>query len=257
MRISPRLPYREYVRQSRRPIVVAHRGASAFAPENTISAFTLALQQGAEAIEVDVHLSQDGIPVVIHDHTLDRTTTGKGLVSHHTLADLRSLDAGSWFDPAFAGQRIPTLGEVLAWAQGRIYLKIEVKTLPMRYPGVEEKILALLRRWDMEEHVEVFSFDHHCVRRFKALAPHIPVGVCYVGDVGDPVALARYASAEVIHPQWMGISPALVETAHAAGLLVDAWTVNDPETATRLAAWGVDFVTTDAPGPIREALGKG
>lgn len=256
MRISTRLPYREYVLQHR-PVVVAHRGAMAYAPENTIAAYTLALEQGAEAIELDVHLSQDGIPVVIHDHTLERTTNGKGLVASHTFADLRGLDAGAWFSPSFAGQRILTLGEVLAWAQGRVYLKIELKTLPMRYAGIEEKVLALLKRWDMEEQVEVFSFDHPCVRRFKALAPHIPVGVCYTGDVGDHVALARYASAEVIHPQWMGVSREVVEAAHAAGLWVDAWTVNDPQIAQSLAEWGVDFIKTDAPAVVRKGLGKG
>lgn len=256
MRISLRLPYKEYVRQHR-PVVVAHRGAMAYAPENTIAAYTLALEQGAEVIELDVHLSQDEVPVVIHDHTLERTTNGKGLVKAHSFAALRTLDAGAWFSPAFAGQRILALGEVLAWAQGRIYLKIELKTLPMRYVGIEEKVLALLKRWDMEEQVEVFSFDHPCVRRFKALAPHIPVGVCYTGDVGDHVALARYASAEVIHPQWTGVSREVVEAAHAAGLWVDAWTVNDPQIAKSLAEWGVDFIKTDAPAQIREALRKG
>ncbi|GBD10437.1 Glycerophosphodiester phosphodiesterase [bacterium HR23] len=255
MRMSLRLPYWEYVRQHR-PVVVAHRGAMAYAPENTLAAYTLALQQGAEAIELDVHLSQDGVPVVIHDHTLERTTNGKGLVGDHTFAELRALDAGGWFGSAFAGQRILALGEVLAWAQGRIYLKIELKTLPMRYLGIEEKVLALLKKWDMEEQVEVFSFDHPCVRRFKALAPHIPVGVCYTGDVGDHVALARYASAEVLHPQWMGISQEVVEKAHSAGLWVDAWTVNDPQVAKTLADWGVDFLKTDDPVRVREALGK-
>ncbi|MCS7207460.1 MAG: glycerophosphodiester phosphodiesterase [Dehalococcoidia bacterium] len=255
MRISPRLPYREFVRQ-RRPVVVAHRGAMAFAPENTIAAFTLALEQGAEVIELDVHLSKDGIPVVIHDHTLERTTNGKGLVSAHTFEALRTLDAGAWFDPAFAGQRILSLGEVLAWAQGRAYLKIELKTLPMRYPGIEEKVLVLLQRWDMEEQVEVFSFDHPCVRRFKQMAPHIPVGVCYSADVGDHVALARYAGAEVLHPHWTAISREMVEKAHAAGLWVDAWTVNDPQVVRTLVEWGVDFLKTDAPAQIREALGQ-
>ncbi|MFN3975283.1 MAG: glycerophosphodiester phosphodiesterase [Dehalococcoidia bacterium] len=256
MRISTRLPYREYVRQNR-PVVVAHRGAMAFAPENTISAYILALEQGAEAIELDVQLSQDGVPVVIHDHTLERTTNGKGLVASHTFAQLRDLDAGAWFASQFAGQRILTLGEVLAWAQGRIYLKIELKSLPMRYAGIEEKVLGLLKRWDMEEQVEVFSFDHPCVRRFKALAPHIPVGVCYTGDVGDHVALARYANAEVIHPHWTGISRGVLEAAHAGALWVDAWTVNDPQVAKTLAGWGIDFIKTDVPAEVRKALGKG
>ncbi|MBI4234224.1 MAG: glycerophosphodiester phosphodiesterase [Chloroflexi bacterium] len=248
-----KVSYRDALKRGR-PLLVAHRGAAGSAPENTMAAFELALNQGADAIELDVHLSKDGVPVIIHDHTLERTSNGKGLVAWQTVRELRELDAGAWFRPQFAGQRLPTLEEFLAWARGRVYVKVEIKNLPTRYQGIEERVIGLLSQYEMVGYTEVFSFDHHCVRRVGELCPEVVRGVCYVGDIIDHVAVARWAGALVLHPHWSAVRPELVAAAHKAGSYVDAWTVNEMDVAQRLAMWGVDCIKTDYPDLLLETL---
>ena len=190
-----------------RPLVVAHRGASGYAPENTFASFALGLEQGADLLELDVHLSRDGEPVVIHDEALDRTTDGRGLVVEHTVAELRQFDAGAWFGPQFAGQRIPTLDEVLAWARGRICLALEIKNAPSFYPGIEAKIAALLDRHDMLRRTLVISFDHPALRRLGGLAPGLLTGALYACRPVDQVDLAHAAGARVLAPAWSFVTP--------------------------------------------------
>ena len=126
---------------------VGHRGAKGHAPENTFASFNLALEMGVNAVETDVHLSKDGEVVLIHDHTVDRTTDGRGFVKDMTLRELKQLDAGSWYDTRFAGQRIPTLTELLEWARGRVGVAIEIKNGPIYYPGIAEKVHW--KRWEI------------------------------------------------------------------------------------------------------------
>lgn len=238
----------------RRPLVIAHRGASGDAPENTMAAFRLALEQGADVIELDVHMTADGFPVVFHDDTVDRTTNGKGLLRSKTLAELQGLDAGSWFNRRFAGERAPTLEEVVNWAKGKVPLAIEIKNLPHRYRGIEASVTGVLeRRHALGEH-EVFSFDHVCARRFKAREPGLLTGVCYHGDAVDHAALAQSANATVLHPMLYDIRPDALREAHAAGLLVFPWTADDPEDIRALAALGVDGITTNYPARAREQI---
>src|SRR5258708_746117 len=132
-------------RSSGRPRVFGHRGAMGHAPENTFASFERAVEIGVDAIELDVHLSADDEVVAIHDHQLNRTTNGQVVVHDMTLAELKQLDAGVHFDPAWAGQRIPTLGETLAWARGRCVLDIEIKGGPWPYPGIEARVVDLIR----------------------------------------------------------------------------------------------------------------
>jgi glycerophosphoryl diester phosphodiesterase len=234
--------------------VVAHRGASGYAPENTFASFTLGLEQGADLLELDVHLSRDGEPVVIHDEALDRTTDGRGLVVEHTLAELRQLDAGAWFGPQFAGQRIPTLDEVLAWARERTCLAIEIKNAPSFYPGIEAKIAALLDRHDMLRRTLVISFDHQALRRLGGLAPGLLTGALYACRPVDPVALARAAGARVLAPGWSFVTPADVAAAHAAGLRINAWSTSNPAVLRHLIGAGVDAITTNHPDLLLRAL---
>src|SRR5512136_2560745 len=129
---------------------VGHRGARGHAPENTLASFDLAVEMGVNVVETDVHLSKDGEVVLIHDHTVDRTTNGHGFVKDLTLAELKWLDAGSWYDPKYAGERIPTLAELLTWAKDRVGVAIEIKNGPIYYPGIAEKTIRLLRDHGME-----------------------------------------------------------------------------------------------------------
>ncbi|TAK36232.1 MAG: glycerophosphodiester phosphodiesterase, partial [Chloroflexota bacterium] len=234
--------------------VVGHRGAMGHAPENTMASFTQGLALGADAIELDVQLSRDGALVVIHDATVDRTTSGTGLVKDLSLQELRQLDAGSWFGPQFAGERIPTLGEVLDWARGRTRLIVEIKNGPVYYPGIAERVVACLREHNMLSDAMVISFDHPVVREVKDLEPALRTGVLYVGRVADPVALAARSGADVLMPLAAYVTQDLINLAHAAGLRVSTWTVDQPEEMRRLMTLGVDGIGTNYPDRLRALL---
>ena len=235
------------------PQVIGHRGAAGYAPENTMASFERGLALGVDAIELDIHPTSDGELVVIHDPTLERTTNGHGFVSAHSLAQLQQLDAGAWFDPAFAGQRIPVFREVLAWARGRTRVVIEIKQGPIFYPNVEELLIAALDQANMRDQVLVISFDHLSARKVKQLAPDIPTGVLYVGRCINPVALARDAQADALLPYWALLTKAEVAAAHDAGLYIAPW--GGPEQNYEfILATGVDAVAADFPDRPREVL---
>jgi len=235
------------------PYVIGHRGAAGYAPENTMVAFERGIALRADAIELDVHPTADGHLVVIHDPTLNRTTNGTGLVAQHTLAQLRGLDAGSWFDPSFAGERIPTLREVLQWAHGRTKVVIEIKQGPIFYPNVEQLLVAELDAAGMRGDVLVISFDHQSVRRVKELAPDIVTGVLYAGRMIDPVPLAKAANADALLPYWALLTKEEVDAAHAAGLMVSPWGGPEQDYCIILAT-GVDAVASDFPDRPRTVM---
>jgi glycerophosphoryl diester phosphodiesterase len=202
---------------------------------------------GVDAVETDVHLSKEGEFVLIHDHTVDRTTDGRGFVRDMTLAQLRRLDAGSWYDPKFAGERIPTLEELLAWARGRVGVALEIKNGPIYYPGIAEKTVGLVRRHGMERQVILISFDHLVLREAKRIAPEIATGILYVAGLADPVGAARAALADSLNPNWAFVTPELVQAAHAAGLAVSPWNPDDAATLRMLSDMGVDSAGSDCP----------
>ncbi len=235
------------------PQVIGHRGAAGYAPENTMASFERGLALGVDAIELDIHPTSDGELVVIHDPTLERTTNGHGFVSTHTLAQLQQLDAGTWFDPTFAGERIPAFREVLEWARGRTRVVIEIKQGPIFYPKVEELLIAALDQAGMRDQVLVISFDHISVRKVKQLAPDIPTGVLYAGRCINPVALARDAEADALLPYWALLTKEEVTAAHEAGLYIAPW--GGPEQNYEfILATGVDAVAADFPDRPRQVL---
>jgi len=243
-------------RSGGRPRVFGHRGAMGYAPENTFASFEQAVEIGVDAIELDVHLTADGEVVVIHDHELDRTTDGEGIVGEKTLAELKSVDAGRRFGEEFTGQRIPTLGEVLEWAQGRCVLDIEIKGGPWPYPGLEAKVVELIREHEMTDETMVISFHHPTVATVKSLAPEIAVGTLWSARPLDPVGVARGAGANAILPMWPYCDAETVERAHLAGLSVHPWTVSEPRAIERLIALGVDSICSNHPDVVVGALRK-
>ena len=228
-----------------------------YAPENTFASFERAIELGVHAIELDVHLTADGEVVVIHDPVLDRTTDGEGLVGQKTLAELKRLDAGVRFAPEFAGERIPTLGEVLAWARGKCAIDVEIKGGPWPYSGVESRVVDLIRRYEMVDQTIVISFDHPTVARVKALAPEIATGTLWNCRPVDPVAVARAAGADAIMPQWPYCDAETVERAHEAELSVHPWETSEPLIFNRLIELGVDSICANYPDlVIRAARGS-
>ena len=213
--------------------------------------FERGLELGADWIELDVHLSRDAALIVIHDETLDRTTNGHGLVRDHTLAELRTLDAGD-------GQRIPTLDEVLAWAREReTIVDIEIKNAPLYYPGIEHKVVEAVSAAGMTDAVIVISFDHAAVRRVHELEPRITTGVLYACRPTDAgIGLARAAGADAVLPHWAYVTREDVEAAHRAGLSVAPWATSDPEIMRSLIACGVDAIGTNHPDILRGVLSE-
>jgi glycerophosphoryl diester phosphodiesterase len=226
---------------------VGHRGAKGHAPENTMVSFETGARMGVWAVETDVHLSKDGEVVIMHDHTVDRTTNGQGFIKDMTVAELKQLDAGSWFDPKFAGQRVPTLAELLAWAKDRVPVAIEIKNGPIYYPGIAGKTIALLRQYDMLHQAILISFDHFVLREARLIEPDVITGILYVGGLVDAIAAARAAGANAIHPNWAFITPDLVHAAHEAGMGISPWCPNDLPTIRLLADMGVDSIGSDYP----------
>ncbi len=238
--------------RGRIPLIIAHRGASLEAPENTLSAFRRALDLGVDAVETDVHLSSDGELVVLHESTLDRTTDGHGLVKNHSLAALRRLDAGRWFDERFAGERILTLEETLDVLRA-VRVIIEIKNGPVYYEGIAARVARVVRR-SAHKAITVSSFDHPVLREIRRLAPDMETAALFMGRLIDPLRLAREAGVSVLHPYWMWITPDLVGTAHAAGLRVEAWTVDEPEHQAHVVSLGVDGIITNQPVRLRSLL---
>lgn len=242
---------------SDRPLVIGHRGAMAMAPENTLASFKEAVAQGADGLECDVHLTQDGQVVVMHDFTLDRTSSGSGAIAAHALDELRGLDAGAWFDPRFAGEPIPTLEDTLRLAHEAprpLVMVIELKAGSRRYPGIEAAVVRLVRAHALAERTVLISFDHHAIHAAKGLAPEIAGGVLYYAQPVSAPMLALAAGADALGPSAELVTPDEVQAAHAAGLRVFAWTATSPASGLRLARLGVDAMGANAPGEILAAL---
>lgn len=240
-----------------RMLVFGHRGASAYAPMNTIPAFELAAQQGAHGIELDVHRSSDGSPVVVHDFTIDRTTNGSGYVADMPLAQLKEFDAGSWFGDAFRGVAIPTLDEVFEAVGSRLFINVEIKSESETTDGVEQVVADCIARHAMIERVIVSSFNPYALRRFYQIMPQVPIGFLHMPDVEDTVlAVMRDVPHQARHPYQAAIDAGYVAAVKGQGYYINTWTVNDPERAVALRQMGVDMVITDKPDTILAALGN-
>ncbi len=231
------------------PVIFAHRGASAHAPENTMAAFYLALEQGAPAIEFDVKLSADGEVVLLHDQTVNRTTNATGNVSHLPLADLRELDAGAWFGAAFRHEKIPTLHEVFAAFGDLLVMNIELTNYSTPFDALVPKVADLIKRYEVQEHVYFSSFYPHNLMRAAQLLPSVPrAQLTWPGRAGAWQRIwAHSLNLQAEHP-WKGdVTPESIQAAHQRNRRIHTWTVNDPQEIRRLQALGVDGIITDDP----------
>jgi glycerophosphoryl diester phosphodiesterase len=240
-----------------RPLNFAHRGASHEAPENTLAAFLLAAELGADGIELDVQLSKDGELVVIHGFTLESTTDGQGPVQDKTLAELKELDAGTWFDPVFAGLRIPTLQEVIETVGHRLLLNIELKTNGLRNDGLAAATVHILEDNHLLNRVVVSSFNPIVLQRVRRLNPWIGLGLLYAPDV--PIILRRpwfrhLLRPEALHPHYSMVDDRYVAWARKRGYRINTWTVDDPGQMWQLMRQGVDTIITNRPDLLKQVL---
>jgi glycerophosphoryl diester phosphodiesterase len=244
------------------PVIFAHRGASAYAPENTLAAFELAARQGAEAIELDAKICGSGEVVVIHDQTVKRTTGTDGHVGRMALAALKELDAGAFFGEAFVGEKIPTLAEVFEAVGRRLYINVELTNYASPTDTLPEKVAVLVKQHGLEERVMFSSFNPLALIRINHRLPAAPLGL--LAFPGGSGAWARSRLGELIphqalHPEKNDVSAELVERVHRGGRRVHVYTVNDEEVMRKLFAWQVDGIFTDDPPlaqQVRAGLGE-
>lgn len=239
------------------PLIIAHRGDSANAPENTLAAFRLALENGADGIELDVKLTADQKLVVIHDSTLDRTTNGHGQVSKTPFAAMRELDAGSWFSPKFKGEPIPLLDEVFAELGGKFLINVELTNYKTPEDQLPDLVVDLVKKHSLGDSVMFSSFDHHNLLRAKSLAPEIRTGLLTRhGLLGFSMRglLGQHFGADDLHPYQRVVSSWMVQSRHKLGQKVNVWTVNAPNALRRMQALGVDMIICDDPANARQIL---
>ncbi|NLM97722.1 MAG: glycerophosphodiester phosphodiesterase [Halanaerobiaceae bacterium] len=227
-------------------LIIGHRGAMGERPENTASSFLKAISDGADGIEFDVHLSADGIPVVIHDEKVDRTTDGMGFVSGMSLAELKKLNAGN---EEYPDERILTLEETLDLIADKCKLiNIELKQGPVFYQGMEERVLDIIRNYGIMEKIIISSFNHYAINEIKRKCPEVKCGLLYMAGLYRPWIYANNMGVEAIHPFVASINQEIIGECHMNNISVNVFEVNTEKTIKLMLAAGVDGIITDFPG---------
>lgn len=228
---------------------IAHRGWSGKAPENTMAAFEFALNEPKiYSIELDVHLSKDEVPVVIHDYSIDRTTNGTGAVVDYTAEELATFDAGSWFSPEFKGQKIPTLEEVIQLVKGKKKLLIELKQMGDRYPKLEEKVVRLIQKHNLHDDVVIMSFEHESAKKVKELDENIEIGITFIGRPTMLKEQVAYTGASHLSFHHGYMTDDFMDQLRNLNVEVGVWTVDDSESIQRIQ--NIDesiYITTNHP----------
>jgi glycerophosphoryl diester phosphodiesterase len=232
------------------PVIFAHRGASAHAPENTLAAFELALKQGADAIELDVKLTADGHVVVIHDATVDRTTGAHGRVKDMSLAELRALNAGSFFSSHFSTEKIPMLEEIFESLGKRMFINVELTNYGTPRDHLVESVCILVKKFNLQKNVLFSSFFASSLSKVRSYLPDVPCGLLALP--GLPGAWARsfgfaFGKYSALHPNLADVTREQIQRVHRLQGRVHVWTVNPEVDIHRLFAWGVDGIFTDDP----------
>lgn len=226
----------------------AHRGASGHAPENTLAAFQMAAELGADGIELDVHFTRDRQVVVTHDDDTVRVTGYKGLVSDMTLSQLKRLDFSCGM-AAFKGETIPTLEEVLALIKpGTLHINIELKTNDENPNGLEEACQALVEKYGMEDRVLYSSFNHYSLAHMHSIAPHMKCGILYSNKLFRPWEYAKSFGCAAVHPKFGSVNtPGYMEDCRRTGIACNVWTVNSEQDIKAMLDLGVDGIITNYP----------
>ena len=243
-------------------VVIAHRGARAYYPENTMAAFRAAVELEAEMLELDVQLSKDNVPVIFHDTKLDKKTNGTGLVSDYTLVELQQLDAGSWFDQKFKGEKIPTLRELLEYAKGKISVNIEIKTEAVKDDSlyksensVEKQVVALVNALEMKNSVMISSFDYRAVKRIKELDPEIYAALLYekVQSKGlNPKELVDLYHADAFNCSGRELNKTWLEILNENKIPFFVYTINDASQMKMVIEAGAKGIFSDKPDLLKQ-----
>ncbi|MGL4847811.1 MAG: glycerophosphodiester phosphodiesterase [Clostridium sp.] len=234
---------------------LAHRGYSYKYPENTMIAFKKAVEFGADGMEFDVQRSKDGHLVIIHDETLERTTTGKGYVKDYTLEELKKLDAGIKFDESFKGEEIPTLEELLEYVQDKnLVLNIEIKNSIVDYEGIEEEVYKVLKKYNMEKNIIVSTFNHYSAKRCKEINKNIKVGVLYDACIYKPYDYVEMLKLDAIHPEYHSVTKEIAEECIKRNIDINVYTVNLEEDMQKLKEISVNSIITNKVEDLKRIL---
>ncbi|HHV73445.1 MAG TPA: glycerophosphodiester phosphodiesterase [Thermoanaerobacterium sp.] len=229
-------------------LVIAHRGDSKNAPENTLSSFKRAVDVGSDGIELDVQLSKDGYLVVIHDERVDRTTDGIGYVKDYTLKELKRLSAGIKFGRNYMNEKIPTLAEVFELLGNKsILVNIEIKSGLISYPGIEEKLVNCVFDYNFEDLVLISSFNHYSLKTVKEIEPRLNIGLLYECGLVEPWHIANRMHAYSLHPFYVNIIPEVVKGCKSNNVKLFPWTIDDEELMKNMIRLGVDGIITNDP----------
>ena len=235
----------------------AHRGASGNFPENTMLSFEKAIQFGCDGIETDVQMTIDRKLVLIHDERVNRTTDGSGFVKDYTLKRLKKLSAGSWFDKKYNKDRIPTAEELLSLAKkNKILINFEIKTGIIRYPGIEEKLIKLIYKYNMQNNVMLSSFNHASMITSKQISKEIKTGLLFMEATYENINYCKLIEANAIHPYYRGLNANTVKEIKAVSLFINTFTVDDVIQMKKLILTGVDGIITNYPERLRKIINK-
>ncbi len=244
-----------------KPIIIAHRGASTSAPENTIAAFKKAIEEGSDAIELDVRLTKDKEIIVIHDSRLERTTNGRGKVSDYKIADLKKFDNGSWFGNRFYKESIPTLEEVIKVTNKKVGLNLELKSLPARDQSLMiQKCIHLIYKYKIQKNVLLSSFDYSIVKTIKKIDSTLLTGIVYSPVIKlrkNPTNLALKNDADAVIVSRNYLRDRMVEEAHNNQLQIFVYKVENVKQLERMINSGVDGIMTTSPKILRKYLSRG
>ena len=250
--------FTEYRQDRPRPMIVAHRGASALAPENTISSFSRALEIGADAVEFDIHQSSDGRLVVMHDESLERTTNGSGFIRDTDSNVLRGLDAGSWYASGFRGERIPTLEEALDFITPAAYALVEIKHGNDVYPGIEKKIAELMSLRKSRRNRTVFiAFDPEILLNIRELDAELSTGLLTADPPDDYIDVAEEFLVQCFFPKWERLRNESVSLLHKNGYSVHPWVIDREEDAVKVISMKPDSVSSNHPDMLKRIVGGG
>lgn len=238
------------------PQIIAHRGGRKWAPENTLAAFRQSVDFGCDGIELDIHKCKSGELVVIHDADIARTTDGAGSVPDLTYAELQKASAGKPFSSKFAKERIPLLSDVLKVVDGKLTLNIEVKNWPKAYPGIDDDLIALLKSYPYPDKIIISSFDHEVLNSIHQKAPQYKLAVLDSAIMYEPAKYSQQLGATLWHPDFHTLRPDVVKRAKDNGLIVNVWTVNNPNEWAQAVAMGVDGIVTDDPVGLKAFLSE-
>lgn len=244
--------------------VISHRGANKVTPQNTIEAFKKAIQFRADGFETDVHLTGDGVPVICHNYTIDKTSDGKGEIASNSLDYLKRFDFGSYFHHSYKGTEIPTLEEFLNVSE-RANLKvlnIEIKSPKNKVYEIVDKVIDAVKAHNLFDKLLISSFDPDLLVYVKDYDENCKTGFLYSPDkpitykrvLGHEIDFAKSIGADALHPHQLFVSPALVEAAHENGIMVNPWTVNKEKDIIKLVKMGVDGVITDVPNVAKRLI---